>query len=103
MNFDLITYLIGSFYIINTLFHVSNKLTSYLFKKEIIKLPMYKYDKINEVIYSSAHSILVTFFCYLCFDVHTIDYYNYFNYQLINNVKDNDLMIVTFSFILLIN
>jgi hypothetical protein len=97
MKFDLITYLIGSFYIINTLFHVSNKLTNYLFKKEIIQLPMYKYDKINEVIYSSSHCILVTFFSYLCFDVYTIDYNNYFNYQLMNKVEDNDLMILTFS------
>ena len=47
MGLGILTYIVGSFYIINTLFHVSNDLTKFLFDKKYIKLPMFKYDKIN--------------------------------------------------------
>lgn len=97
MGFNILTYFLGSFYIINTLFHVSNNATKYLFNKNYIKLPMYKFDKINEVIYSSSHCILVSFLSFLCLDKSTIDYNNYFNLSLHNKVNDNDLMVFTFS------
>ena len=67
MGFSVLTYFIGSFYIVNTIFHVSNDLTLFLFNKKYINLPMYKFDKINEVLYSSIHCILVSFLSFLCF------------------------------------
>lgn len=97
MGLSILTYFIGSFYIINTTFHVSNDLTTYLFKNKYINLPMFKFDKINEVIYSSIHSILISFLSFLCFDCNTIDYNNYLNFSLENRVQDNDLMTLTLS------
>ena len=97
MGLSILTYLIGSFYIINTTFHISNNLTLYLFKNKYINLPMFKFDKINEVIYSSFHCILVSFLSFLCFDRNTIDYNNYLNFSLENRVQDNDLMTLTLS------
>jgi hypothetical protein len=97
MSLSILTYFIGSFYIINTTFHISNNLTKYLFDNKYINLPMYKFDKINEVIYSSFHCILVSFLSFLCFDRPTVDYNSYFNFKLENKVEDNNLMIVTLS------
>lgn len=97
MSLSTITYFIGSFYIVNTLFHISNNLTTFLFDKKYINLPMCKYDRINEVIYSSGHCILVSFLSFLCFDRNTIDYNNYVNFVLENKIKDNDLMSLTLS------
>tara|TARA_Y200000002_G_C22684029_1_gene665243 strand:- start:2470 stop:3213 length:744 start_codon:yes stop_codon:yes gene_type:complete len=97
MGFGLLTYVVGSFYIINTIFHVSNNFTSYLFNNKIVKLPMYKFHKINEVIYSSIHCLLVSILSFLCFEKQTIDYNNYFNFTLENKIKDNDLILFTLS------
>jgi len=97
MGFSILTYFIGSFYIINTTFHASHDLTTLLFQKKYLNLPMFKFDKINEVLYSSIHCILVSFLTFLCFDRTTIDYNNYFNFKLIDKVQDNDLMVMTMS------
>ncbi len=97
MGLGILTYMVGSFYIINTLFHVSNDLTKFLFDKKYIKLPMFKYDKINEVIYSSLHCILVSLLSFLCLDKTTINYNNYFDFSLENKVEDNNLMTLTLS------
>jgi hypothetical protein len=97
MRFDILTYIAGSFYIMNSMFHISNKTTEYLFNNNIIHLPMYKFDKINEVIYSSVHCIFISFLCFLCIDTGHINYENYFNYQVKNKVEDSDLMALTFS------
>lgn len=55
-----ITLLLGTFYAIRSLFRFSDNLTKYLFDTKIITLPLSKYEKINEGITSSIHSILVT-------------------------------------------
>jgi len=51
---------LGSYYIIRSIFRFSDNITNYLFEKKIIKLPISKYEKINETISSSIHSILVS-------------------------------------------
>jgi len=56
----LFTYMLGGFYITRSLFRFSENITNYLFNKNIINLPISKYDKINECIYSSLHGILVS-------------------------------------------
>lgn len=43
-----------------SIFRLSNTLTTYLFKNDIINLPLSKFEKINESIYSSVHGILVS-------------------------------------------
>ena len=57
---QLTTYLLGSIYCMNSIFRFSNNITSYLFKNNIINLPIEKFDKINESIYSSIHAFLVS-------------------------------------------
>jgi hypothetical protein len=56
----LMTYILGSFYIVRSIFRFSEKATDYLFKNNVIPLPESKHEKINEVIYSSIHSIVVS-------------------------------------------
>ena len=53
-------YIIGSYYIISSLFRFSENITKYLFINNIINLPITKFDKINESIYSSMHGIIVS-------------------------------------------
>ena len=54
------TYILGSFYIVRSLFRFSTNLTNYIFSKKILNLHICKYDKINEAIYSSLHGTLVS-------------------------------------------
>jgi hypothetical protein len=57
---NIITYILGSLYIMRSIFRFSDTVTTYLFDKKIINLPIIKYEKINESIYSSIHASLVT-------------------------------------------
>lgn len=57
---QLITYLLGSFCIMKSLFHISDSITQTLFDQKIIPLPIHKFEKINECIISSMHGILST-------------------------------------------
>lgn len=54
------TYIIGSFYIVRSLFRFSENITNYIFSKNILNLPISKHEKLNESIYSSLHGILVS-------------------------------------------
>lgn len=54
------TYIIGSFYIVRSLFRFSEYFTNYIYSKKILDLPISKYEKINEAIYSSLHGCLVS-------------------------------------------
>ncbi len=57
---QLITYLLGSFCIMKSLFHISDSITQTLFDQKIIPLPIHKFEKINECIISSMHGVLST-------------------------------------------
>ncbi len=57
---NIFTYVIGSFYIMGSIFRFSNKITNYIFNKNILNLPVSKYEKINESIYSSIHATIVS-------------------------------------------
>lgn len=57
---NITTYLIGSFYIVRSLFRFSEHITNYIISEKILELPNSKYEKINESIYSSLHGILVS-------------------------------------------
>ena len=76
------TYILGSLYIMRSLFRFSDNFTNYLFTKNIINLPITKYDKINESIFSSMHALLVT--------VTSASSIN-------NSEKDNDMQYLTSS------
>ena len=56
----IVTYILGSLYMMRSIFRFSNHVTSYLFHNNIIQLPITKYEKINESIYSSIHALLVS-------------------------------------------
>jgi len=57
---NLTTCIMGSFYIMMSIFRFSHYTTDYLFSNNIIELPPSKFDKINECIYSSLNGMLVS-------------------------------------------
>ena len=77
-------YIIGSYYIVSSLFRFSENFTKYLFINHVIDLPITKFDKINESIYSSIHGIVVSLLAAL---------------SLMNSLskKDNELQYLTAS------
>ena len=95
MYFSTFTYILGTYYIVRNLFDFSYKTTEKLYEKDLIKLPPSKFEKINEVIYSSIHSFCASILCLSALTNKTIDYYHYFNFNLLTHEKDNDLMLLT--------
>jgi hypothetical protein len=98
MKLSIFTYFLGSLYIVNTIFHSSFDITHYLFKNKYIELPYSKFDKIYEVIYSSLHSIFISFFSFFCFESNTIQYGQLLDISLYNKSNDNDLMVILLTF-----
>ena len=88
---QLTTYIIGSFYITLSIFRFSDHFTNYLFKNNIITLPIYKFEKINECIYSSMHGLLVSTMASLSIKN------SLFDYNVIVQEKDNNLQYLTAS------
>jgi len=80
---NIVTYILGSLYIMRSVFRFSNYFTSYLFNKNIIQLPITKYEKINESIYSSIHALFVSITSTL--SINTIE------------LKDNNMQYLTSS------
>ena len=97
MYFSILTYILGTYYIVRNMFDFSYKTTEHLYKQDLIKLPQSKFEKINEVIYSTIHSFTVSTLSLGALTKKTFDYYNYFNIQLLTTENDNDLMILTFG------
>ena len=87
----LINYIIGSYYIVRSLFRFSENTTQYLFNNNIIKLPISKFDKINESIYSSLHGLLVSVMASMSI-TNSLFYYNsLFIKDISPTEKDNEL------------
>ena len=97
MNLSILTYFLGSFYIIKNIFSFSYNTTNYLYKENLINFPESKFEKINEVIYSSIHCILISILSIMSIDKKSIDFGNFFNFQLINNIENNELMVFTLN------
>lgn len=85
-------YILGSYYIVRTIFKVSCNITNHIFKKKYLDLPITKYEKINETIYSSVHSLLVSTTAALSFTGSS----SIFKYQKIIE-KDNEMQYLTAS------
>lgn len=83
---NLTTYILGSFYVMRSIFRFSYTTTEYLFNKNIIDLPMTKFDKIHECIYSSMNGIVVS----------TMAFFSISNYD-IHKEPDNKLQYLTAS------
>ena len=93
----LINYIIGSYYIVRSLFRFSENTTQYLFNNNIIKLPISKFDKINESIYSSLHGLLVSVMASMSI-TNSLFYYNsLFIKDISPTEKDNELQYLTSS------
>jgi len=92
----LFTYIIGSFYITRSLFRFSENITKYLFNNNIINLPISKYDKINESIYSSLHGLLVSTTAILSINNSLFDYNSLYGKNKVIE-EDNDLQYLTSS------
>ena len=90
------TYILGGLYITRSIFRFANYFTNYLFSNNIINLSKYKYEKINECIYSSFHCVLVSLTASLSIKTSILDYSNIY----INNIKnhiDNEFQYLTIS------
>ena len=112
---NLTTYVLGSLYIMRSIFRFSNYLTNYLYRSDIINLPLTKFDKINECIYSSIHGVLVSSLAIiaseesvrlqyltssLCFSYFTIDLLHCIYYKrylfILHHLAALNLLLVTF-------
>jgi hypothetical protein len=92
----LFTYIIGSFYITRSLFRFSENVKKYLFNNNIVNLPISKYDKINESIYSSLHGLLVSTTVTLSIKNSLFDYNSLYGRNKVIE-EDNDLQYLTSS------
>jgi len=88
---NIATYIVGSFYIVRSIFRFSENLTNYIFSKKILEIPISKYEKINETIYSSLHGVLVSVTASFSITNSLFDYNN----TIIE--KDNKLQYLTAS------
>lgn len=84
------TFIIGSYYIVRSIFRFSDNVTNYLFSSNHLNLPVTKYEKINETIYSSIHSVIVSITASLSFTG------SIFHYQKIYEA-DNQMQYLTSS------
>ena len=93
----LLTYIFGSFYIMRSIFRFSEHFTEYLFKNDIIDLPLSKFEKINESISSSIHGIAVSLMASLSMTNSLFDYYKLYNDNTSYIEFDNKLQYLTTS------
>jgi hypothetical protein len=91
------TYIFGAFYIMRSIFRFSEYTTKYLFDKNIINLPISKFEKINESIYSSMHGIIVSILAACSIKNPLFDYYNASNEKLTLKEYDNRMQYLTAS------
>jgi hypothetical protein len=84
------TYILGSYYIVRTIFKISENITNHLFSKNYLNLPITKYEKINESIYSSFHSVIVSTTAAMSFSG------SLFKYEKIEE-RDNEMQYLTAS------
>ena len=94
----LLTYFLGSFYIMRTIFRFSNNLTNYLYDKKIINLPINKFEKIHECIYSSIHGIVSSVLASFAIKNSLFDCYKIYSNDIVFYEKDNELQYLTISF-----
>ena len=93
----LANYIVGSYYIVRSLFRFSENTTKYLFTNNFINLPISKFDKINEGIYSSIHGIFVSICASLSITNSLFDYNSIFSKNSGLIEKDNELQYFTVS------
>lgn len=94
---NITTYILGSFYIMRSIFRFSHHFTNYLYKHEIINLPLSKFDKINDCIYSSIHGILVSVTSSMSITNSLFDYYKIYSEKENVYESDNRLQYLTAS------
>jgi hypothetical protein len=91
------TYIFGALYIMRSIFRFSEYTTKYLFDKNIINLPISKFEKINESIYSSIHGIVVSIMAGCSIKNPLFDYYKTSNENLTLKEYDNNMQYLTTS------
>jgi hypothetical protein len=94
---NIITYILGSLYVMRSIFRFSDNFTSYIFNNNIINLPITKYEKINESIFSTIHALIVTISSTISITNSLFDYNVIFNYNLNFAEKDNNMQYLTSS------
>jgi len=93
----LLTYFLGSFYIMRTIFRGSYIFTNYLFKNNIINLPVSKFEKINECLFSSIHGIISSVLASFAINNSLFDYYKIYSNNITFYEKDNEMQYFTAS------
>ncbi len=99
MNY-LYTYILGSYYILRSVFRFSEYSSKYLLKNKWINISPNKLNKIEEVIYSSFHGTLVSSMASLSLTTPIFDKYNLFQITNIQNESNNQLQLFTSCFCL---
>ena len=96
----ILNYLLGSYYIMRSIFRISEKITKYMFDKDILNLPIYKFEKINECIFSSIHGIVVSTMASFSIRKHIFNYYLIYDNDIDYKEEDNKMQYLTTSFCL---
>ena len=91
------TYIVGSFYIMSSIFRFSESFSKYLFNTNIITLPISKFEKINESVSSSIHGILVSILASLSIKNSLFNYNDLVITSVKNKELDNNLQYLTTS------
>ena len=93
------TYLLGSYYVIRSIFRFSDYTSKYLIENDYIDLPISKKEKLDECIYSSFHSLLSSFFACLSLTTPILkDPYNPFDMTIVSYPQNNQLQLFTTCF-----
>lgn len=93
------TYLLGSYYIIRSIFRFSEHSSKYLIKNRYIEIPYSKIEKIEECIYSSLHGILSSSLASMSLSTPIFhDPYNPFSLTIHEFPKNNQMQLFTTCF-----
>jgi hypothetical protein len=100
MNFTISNYLLGSIYVLRSIFRFSNFFSNYLVEKKYIDLPLSKIEKIDECIFSSLHGIVSSSLAALSLKGSIFDNINPLQLTVQYNQNDNQLQLFTSYFCL---
>ena len=91
-------YLLGSTYILRSIFRFSNWFANYLVSNNYIAIPHHKIEKIEECIFSSLHGVLSSSLAVLSIKNSILDNMNPLQLTLQNTEQDNQLQLFTSYF-----
>jgi hypothetical protein len=91
-------YLLGSYYIIRSIFRFSDFSSQYLIQNNYVDLPLSKKEKMDESISSTLFSSIITLLTTYSIPKSIFSTYNPFDFRLIEYVENNQLQLFTTCF-----